>query len=133
MPILFFFLAHWYLSLFSQTFFQHRYASHRAFTMSRFWERVFFVFAYITQGSSYMSPAAYGIMHRLHHAFTDTEHDPHSPSYDKNFFSMMWRTRNEYNGIFSGKTQIEGRFLKQRKQRKTRLLRQGQQVLLASV
>jgi len=81
--------------------------------MSKGWERVFFVFAYITQGSSYMSPRAYGIMHRLHHAFTDTEHDPHSPSYDKNFFAMMWRTRNEYQDIFTGKTKIEERFLKQ--------------------
>jgi len=107
------FVIHWYLSLFSQTFFQHRYAAHRAFTMSKAWERFFFVVAYITQGSSYLSPRAYGIMHRMHHAFTDTEHDPHSPSYDKNFFAMMMRTRTEYNNIFSGETKIEDRFLKQ--------------------
>lgn len=111
--ILIAFVAHWYLSLFSQTFFQHRYAAHKAFTMSKPWERFFFVFAYITQGSSYLSPRAYAIMHRMHHAFTDTEHDPHSPSYDKNFFTMMWRTRNEYHGILTGKTKIEERFLKQ--------------------
>lgn len=80
--------------------------------MSKGWERFFFVLAYITQGSSYMSPRAYGIMHRLHHAHTDTELDPHSPSYDKNFFAMMWRTRNEYHGIFTGKTKIEERYLK---------------------
>jgi stearoyl-CoA desaturase (Delta-9 desaturase) len=110
--ILLAFVLHWYLSLFSQTFFQHRYAAHQTFTMSRFWEKFFFVFAWATQGSSYMSPRAYGIMHRLHHAHTDTELDPHSPSYDKNFFSMMWRTRNEYQGIFTGTTKIEARFLK---------------------
>jgi stearoyl-CoA desaturase (Delta-9 desaturase) len=98
--------------LFSQTFFQHRYAAHQTFTMSKSWEKFFFVVAYVTQGSSYLSPRAYGIMHRLHHAYTDTEHDPHSPSYDKNFFSMMWRTRNEYNSIFNGKTKVEARFLK---------------------
>jgi stearoyl-CoA desaturase (Delta-9 desaturase) len=78
--------------------------------MNRFWERVFFVLAYITQGSSYMSPRAYGIMHRLHHAYTDTHLDPHSPAYDKNFFSMMWRTRTIYQNIFSEFYAVEHKF-----------------------
>src|SRR5580693_522661 len=112
MIILIFFAAHWYLSLFSQTFFQHRYAAHGSFTMSRGWERVFYLFAYITQGSSFMSPRAYAIMHRMHHAYTDTEKDPHSPSYDDNVFTMMWRTKNIYTDILNGKTVIEERFLK---------------------
>jgi stearoyl-CoA desaturase (Delta-9 desaturase) len=80
--------------------------------MSRFWEKFFFVFAYITQGSSYMSPKAYGIMHRMHHAYTDTDADPHSPSYDKNVLAMMWRTKNMYTDIFYGKLPIEPRFSK---------------------
>ncbi|MFN7793515.1 MAG: acyl-CoA desaturase, partial [Cyclobacteriaceae bacterium] len=41
--VLIFFVAHWYLSLFFQTFFLHRYASHKAFTMNKFTEKVFFV------------------------------------------------------------------------------------------
>lgn len=106
------FIAHWYLSLFSQTFFQHRYAAHRAFTMTKGWERFFYVFAYITQGSSYMSPRVYGIMHRIHHAYTDTELDPHSPSYDKNLFSMMLRTSKTYVAIMYGRMQVEERFTK---------------------
>jgi stearoyl-CoA desaturase (Delta-9 desaturase) len=110
--ILIFFLAHWYLSLFSQTFFQHRYAAHSAFTMSRGWERFFYLFAYVTQGSSFMSPRAYAIMHRMHHAYTDTEKDPHSPSYDDNVFKMMWRTKNIYTDILNNNTSIEERFLK---------------------
>jgi len=52
--------------------------------MNKGWERFFFFFAWLTQGSSYLSPRAYGIMHRIHHAYTDTELDPHSPAYDKN-------------------------------------------------
>ncbi|HET6267738.1 MAG TPA: acyl-CoA desaturase, partial [Acidobacteriota bacterium] len=32
--ILAFFIGHWFLSLFCQTFFLHRYAAHRMFTMS---------------------------------------------------------------------------------------------------
>lgn len=41
MIILLFFLLHWFLSLFSQTFFLHRYASHKMFKMNRFWEKFF--------------------------------------------------------------------------------------------
>ena len=107
-----FFIVIWYSSLFCQTFFQHRYAAHGAFKMNKFWERAFFILAYITQGSSYMSPRAYAIMHRMHHAYTDTDKDPHSPSFSKNIFSMMWRTRNIYTEIFKGKYEVEPRFLK---------------------
>ena len=80
MAILIFFLAHWYLSLFAQTFFLHRYAAHQMFTMNKFWEKVFYFLTWVFQGSSFLSPKAYGIMHRLHHAYADTENDPHSPS-----------------------------------------------------
>jgi stearoyl-CoA desaturase (delta-9 desaturase) len=110
--IILFFIAHWYLSLFAQTFFHHRYAAHRAFTMSRFWERVFYVYSYITQGSSYMSPRVYAILHRIHHAYTDTEHDPHSPSYDKNIIAMMLRTSKTYVDIMYNRVPIEERFTK---------------------
>lgn len=112
MIILIFIIAHWYLSLFSQTFFLHRYAAHKMFNMSNFWEKMFFVFTYMTQGSSYLSPYAYGVMHRMHHAYADTEKDPHSPKYDKNLFSMMWRTKDEYTDIFNKKNTIEEKFTK---------------------
>lgn len=112
LAILIFFVLHWYLSLFAQTFFHHRYAAHRAFTMSKGWEKFFFLYSYITQGSSYMSPRVYGILHRMHHAYTDTELDPHSPAYDKNLLSMMWRTSYTYVQIMKNKLSIEERFLK---------------------
>lgn len=110
--ILVFFILHWYLSLFSQSFFNHRYAAHGAFTMNRFWEKFFFIFAYITQGSSYMSPRAYGIMHRMHHAYTDTEKDPHSPKFSSGVIDMMMRTNKIYLGIYKGTFKIEDRFTK---------------------
>lgn len=110
MWLLIIFIAIWYSSLFCQTFFQHRYAAHRAFKMSRFWERVFYVFTYVTQGSSYMSPRAYAIMHRMHHAYTDTEQDPHSPEFSRNVFQMMLRTRKIYSSIYKGKLEVEERF-----------------------
>jgi len=110
--ILLFFAIHWYSSLFMQTFLQHRYAAHGAFSMNKFWERFFYVIAYITQGSSYVSPRAYAVMHRMHHAYTDTEKDPHSPKYDKNIFKLMWRGRQVSKGIYFHTIEVEPRFLK---------------------
>ena len=51
-------------------------------------------------------------MHRMHHAYADTEQDPHSPKYDPNLFAMMWRTRNNYMQIETDKVQIESKFTK---------------------
>ena len=107
-----FFITHWYLSLFFQTFFHHRYASHGAFTMSKSWERVFYILSFITQGSSYMSPRAYAVLHRMHHAYTDTDKDPHSPKYFSNVFTMMWHTRNIFSKIYKKKITPETRFEK---------------------
>lgn len=110
--IVLFFIAHWYLSLFFQTFFLHRYAAHGAFTMSRFTERVFFVLTWIFQGSNYLSPFGYGVMHRMHHAFADTPEDPHSPKYDETIFKMMWKTKTIYSDINAGRMNVESRFTK---------------------
>jgi len=112
MIIILFFIAHWYLSLFAQTFFLHRYAAHKMFTMSPFMEKVFYVLTLIFQGSSYLSPYAYGVMHRLHHAHADTEQDPHSPSFSKNLFDMMWKTKNYYNLILHKEDSIKAKYKK---------------------
>lgn len=112
MPILIFFLLHWYLSLFSQTFFLHRYAAHGMFTMSKGWERAFYVLTWLTQGSSFLSPKAYGILHRLHHAHADTEDDPHSPQFSRNLFDMMWKTKQIYNDVLYDRYPVEEKFKK---------------------
>jgi len=112
MIILIFLIAHWYGSLFCQTFFHHRYSAHGMFTMNKFWERFFYVVCFFLQGSSYLSAYAYGALHRAHHAYTDTELDPHSPRHDGNVFRMMWRTRLAYNSVFDRKWTGELRFLK---------------------
>lgn len=110
MAVLIFFIAHWYLSLFVQTFYLHRYSAHRMFTMSPFWERFFHVLTWICQGSSYLNPAVYGMMHRAHHVYADTENDPHSPKYDENPFKMMWKTAGWYNGLLYGTKHLDERF-----------------------
>ena len=108
--ILSFFVAHWYLSLFFQTFFLHRYASHKAFTMSKNTEKAFYVLTWFFQGSNYLSPFGYGVMHRMHHAFADTEDDPHSPKYDESIWAMMWKTKTIYSDIANRRIVIEKRF-----------------------
>ena len=52
------------------------------------------------------------ILHRLHHAYTDTEDDPHSPQHSEGFFSLMNKTRLRYADIFNGRTVVEPKFLK---------------------
>lgn len=103
--IVVFIICHWFLSLFTQTFFLHRYAAHRMFTMSRFWERFFYVVTFILQGSSYLNPRAYAIMHRMHHAYSDTHEDPHSPHFFRNAFSMMFETAKRYHNLVFHKVQ----------------------------
>ena len=68
-----FLFVHWQASVFFQSFYLHRYASHRQFTMSKRWERIFHFLTWLTQGSSYLSPRAYAYLHRQHHAYSDTE------------------------------------------------------------
>lgn len=108
--VLIFFVAHWYLSLFSQTFFLHRYAAHKMFTMNMFWERFFYFFTYLTQGSSYLSPKAYAILHRMHHAYSDTDKDPHTPHRASNVFDMMWKTKKIYHAFLHETATPEARF-----------------------
>lgn len=112
MAILLFFVLHWYLSLFSQTFFLHRYAAHGMFTMSKGWEKFFYMFTWITQGSSYLSPYAYGLLHRLHHAHTDTEDDPHSPRFEKGLFPLMFKTWRIYTAINNDQYEVEEKYRK---------------------
>lgn len=94
--ILIIFVLHWYISLFVQTFFLHRYASHSMFKMHPYVEKFFFLITMIAQGSSFLQPAAYALMHRKHHEHSDTERDPHSPLGFNNIFSFMFKTAKEY-------------------------------------
>jgi stearoyl-CoA desaturase (Delta-9 desaturase) len=111
MAILVFIVIHWYTSLFSQTFFLHRYSAHAMFKMNKFWERFFYLLTYVSQGSSYLTPKAYAILHRMHHAYSDTEKDPHSPHHASNVFTMMWKTKSIYNAVLKDPNTAEKRFL----------------------
>ncbi len=112
MWIILFVAVLWYSGLFFQSFFLHRYAAHQTYRMSAFGEKLCFVLTWLTQGSNYLSPYAYGVMHRMHHAYADTEQDPHSPKYDPSFFSMMWRTKGIFSDILNRRVKVEERFEK---------------------
>jgi stearoyl-CoA desaturase (delta-9 desaturase) len=108
--ILVFFSGHWLSSVFCQTFFLHRYGAHRQFDLSPRWERVFHFLTYLSQGASYLHPRGYAILHRMHHAFSDTERDPHSPVFEPNVFKMMWETKHRYDDFAYHRVEPEARF-----------------------
>jgi stearoyl-CoA desaturase (delta-9 desaturase) len=108
--ILLFFLIHWQVSVFFQSFFQHRYSAHRQFTMSPGWERVFYVLDVIAMGTSYMSPKAYAILHRMHHAYSDTPQDPHSPNFHRHVGGLVKAMLDRFGAVHTGKEKPELRF-----------------------
>ncbi|CAH8293432.1 stearoyl-CoA desaturase (delta-9 desaturase) [Mariniflexile fucanivorans] len=112
MAVLFLLIILWYGGLFFQTFFLHRYAAHQTFTMSKTAEKMTYVLTWLFQGSNYLSAYGYGVMHRMHHAYADTEKDPHSPKFDENVLKMMWRTKNVYQDINRQRIAVEEKFTK---------------------
>ena len=88
--------AHWSLAAFVQSSFHHRYASHRMFSLTPRAERLFHLLTYLVQGSSYLSPRAYAVLHREHHAYSDGVGDPHAPKFFSNVLTMMWATAQRY-------------------------------------
>ena len=111
MAILYFFLFHWFASLFCQTFFLHRYASHKMFSMNSFWEKTFYFFTFLFQGSSFLNPRAYAIMHRMHHAYSDTDKDPHSPHFIKDVWGLTMKTKDIYLQYAKYKTEPDPEFM----------------------
>ena len=97
MLIIIFFISHWYLSLFFQTFFLHRYASHKMFKMNKITEKICFLLTFLTQGTSFLHPAGYAMMHRNHHKYSDTEKDPHSPIFFNSIIKFNLKTFTVYS------------------------------------
>jgi stearoyl-CoA desaturase (Delta-9 desaturase) len=110
LAIIIFFLSHWFLSLFFHSFFLHRYASHQLYVTSSRWEKFFYFSTWFLQGSSYLVPRAYGVMHRMHHTYSDTEKDPHSPHFFKDVWQMMMHTAAIYRNFVENKNLPEKQF-----------------------
>lgn len=65
---------------------------------------------FFAQGSSFLNPRAYAILHRMHHAYSDTEKDPHSPLFFKDVWSMTMVTKDIYLNYLNHKTEPEEAF-----------------------
>lgn len=113
LAILCFFLGHWFLSLFFHSFFLHRFCSHKMYTTSKNWERAFYVSTWLVQGSSFLIPRAYGVMHRMHHTYSDTEKDPHSPHFFTDVYQMMRSTVLIFRSFVTGTRLPEEQFTKE--------------------
>ncbi|HTP12090.1 MAG TPA: acyl-CoA desaturase, partial [Bacteroidota bacterium] len=46
----------------------------------------------------------------MHHAYSDTERDPHSPHYFRSMFRMMWKTKDYYLDLLMRKVEPEKGF-----------------------
>ena len=90
---------HWFLSLLAQSLFLHRIAAHGYYKLSRFEEKLGYVFTFLTQGMTYLSPTVYYRMHRVHHSHADQELDPHSPNNASNFIDSLIKVSFTYREI----------------------------------
>lgn len=66
----------------------HRYFSHREFTASPALETVMLYCGLLCGGQSALTWAG---VHRMHHAYADTERDPHSPKFNP-WWSILFST-----------------------------------------
>lgn len=81
----------------------HRLLTHRGFTTSKWMTRLLATFGTFALQSG---PISWVTTHRVHHAFTDTEKDPHSPRQGTWWAHIGW--------IFSGVAQIQPESVRQR-------------------
>lgn len=80
------------------------------YTTHKNWERIFYFTTFLAQGSSFLVPRAYGVLHRMHHEYSDTEKDPHSPHFFKDIWQMMWHTAKIFTDIRTGKKMPDPQF-----------------------
>ncbi|MFM9082920.1 MAG: fatty acid desaturase, partial [Actinomycetota bacterium] len=64
------------IAMASTTVYLHRTVSHKALSLNPFVEWLFRAAIWLTTG---IKPKQWAAVHRKHHAFTDSEGDPHSP------------------------------------------------------
>jgi len=84
----------YFLRMFGVTAGYHRYFSHRAFTLNRFWQ---FVLACLAQSSGQKGVLWWAAHHRDHHRHSDSDADVHSPVREGFWWSHVgWILSDEY-------------------------------------
>ncbi len=87
-------IGSYYLRIFGVTAGYHRYFSHRAFKLNRFWQ---FCLAFLAQTSAQKGVLWWASLHRHHHRFSDTPQDIHSPTLRGFWWSHMgWILARDY-------------------------------------
>jgi stearoyl-CoA desaturase (delta-9 desaturase) len=81
--------------------------------MTKGWEKVFYFTTWLAQGSSFLVPSAYGVVHRMHHTYSDSDKDPHSPYFFKDVWHMMLHTASVFRSFLTGKNKPESQFLQE--------------------
>lgn len=92
MLLLYSYFAYYILAAIGITFGYHRYFSHREFSAPKWLQVIFLYFGLLCGGRSALTWSA---VHRMHHAYADTEKDPHSPIYKKwyEIVFSLWRVK----------------------------------------
>ncbi len=83
------------------------------YTTTKGWEKFFYLSTWFVQGSSFLVPRAYAVMHRMHHSYSDTDKDPHSPHFFKDIVHMMLHTVIIFRGFLTGKNLPDPEFTKE--------------------
>lgn len=104
--LLFFVLGQFFASLFVHTFFLHRYVTHQQFSMTRFWQKFFYILTWLFQGPAFLDPVSYAMLHLEHHEHADSELDPHAPGNSHDVLQMMWKTKLIFVEVRQGKHRI---------------------------
>ena len=111
MIIALFFVAHWQVSVFFQTFFLHRYGAHRMLTMSKGWERFFYLCTYVDAGlelpvaARVRDPAPDAPRLQRHAAGSALADEPLGTS-----IAMMLATKKKYDDFAYRRVEPEARF-----------------------
>ena len=78
MILLYGYLFYYFAAMIGLSIGYHRYFTHRSFNTNKIIETIMLFFGMICGGRSLLTWAA---VHRMHHANSDTDKDPHSPVY----------------------------------------------------
>jgi stearoyl-CoA desaturase (delta-9 desaturase) len=80
------YFIYWFLADFMQSLFLHRWAAHKLWNPPEWLQKVLTTLSAV---SLVGTPISWAAWHRTHHAFTDTEKDPHSPKYKSTFYIVF--------------------------------------------
>lgn len=88
----------------------HRYWAHRQFDMAIFWQRAFAIMGLFALTGD---PIGYSSTHRIHHRYSDTDLDPHSPKHGfwHAFILWMFKPRNDTRQLLNVKDLLKDDFL----------------------